>query len=134
MTTSRIIPVTEAQAEKAVVQLFELYGWEVRRIREDITRGSAGLPDLLCVSPRGLLLWIEMKRPSSGRNPRGRVRKRQRETLTQWRRRGVFCCVADGVTEQLQRVTEFGQGHGNATWMLDVCDRLMADYDWWPRP
>ena len=28
-------PVTEAQAEAAVVDYFRLFGWEVRRVRED---------------------------------------------------------------------------------------------------
>lgn len=132
------IPTTEAQTERAVIELFELYHWEVRRIREDIhNRDGYGLPDLLCTSPHGLQLWVEMKRPPSVRNPRGHVRKAQRELLAAWRRRGVPCLVADCVTEELKQIAagndlRLGSPSG-APLAVDRCDALMHDYPWWPK-
>jgi hypothetical protein len=90
---------------------------------------TALIPALMCVSPHGLVLHIEMKRPASSRNPRGRVRKAQKERLIEWRRRGVPCCVADGVTPALQALCEFTTA---GPWMDDACDRLMEPYEWWP--
>jgi hypothetical protein len=122
-------PVTEAQAESAVVDYFRLFGWEVRRIREDIhNRDGRGLPDLLCTSKHGMQLWVEMKRPPSTRNPRGRVRAAQREVLIAWRVRGVPCCVLDGVPASMLH-----ESVGWSTTMtLEWCDRLMTGYEWWP--
>jgi len=122
------IPTTEKQAERAVVELFELYGWEVNVMREDIHVGSKGIPDLMMVSPYGLTLHIEMKRPASPRNPKGRVRKAQKARLIEWRRRGVACCVADGVGYGLKILVRLG----NYSDIMEVCDRLMAEYEWWP--
>jgi hypothetical protein len=127
------IPCTEAQAQKAVKQLFEAYGWTVDVMQEDVRVGSQGIPDLLCTSPHGLQLWVEMKKPASSRNPRGRVRKAQRERLTEWRRRGVACCVADGVTEELQELARDYQSSWDVDDAIDCCDDLMAEYEWWPR-
>lgn len=118
---------TEKQAERAVRDLFEWNGWEVRKITvSQYNKDERGLPDLLCTSPCGLQLWIEMKRPPSRVNPRGHIRKSQIETLAEWRRRGVWCTVADGVTPPLQRIAQ------RKPYPLLECDILMADYDWWP--
>lgn len=126
------IPVTEAQAQRAVKELFELYGWQVTKLEEDRYAGAQGIPDLLCVSPCGTVLWVEMKRPASSRNPKGRVRKAQRERLVEWRRRLVPCCVADGVSPLLMRLAKFGATSSSLSWQLDMCDRLMVEYGWWP--
>ena len=125
-------PVTEAQAERAVVELFRLYGWEVNVMREDIHAGSTGIPDLMCVSPHGLVLFIECKRPASSRNPRGRVRKAQRERLIEWRRRGMPCCVADGVTTVLKDMAHWYAVDETPGRLLLACDVLMYGVDWWP--
>jgi len=136
------IPVTEAQAQRAVVELLELHGWQCLKTEEDRFRGIPGLPDLLCTAPNGMQLWVEMKRPPSSRNPRGHVRKRQKELLAEWRRRGVLCCVADGVTEHLQEIARLGSGecadterhHVRLTEVavLSLCDELMSGVAWWP--
>jgi hypothetical protein len=124
------IPVSEAQAERAVCDLFELYGWDNVKLREDITRGTPGLPDRLFTSPHGLQLWVEMKRPATKRNPKGHVRKAQKERLIEWRKRGVPCCVADGVSYTLRWIASPSLDGGRDT--LAGCDSLMAEYDWWP--
>ena len=138
---SGALPVTEAQAQRAVRELFELHGWEVLKTEEDRFRGVPGLPDLLCTSPCGLQLWVEMKRPASSRNPRGRVRKAQREGLTEWRRRGALCCVVDGVGEHLHEIARVGRSEPDderhhlrlaGASVLSLCDELMAGYEWWP--
>lgn len=125
------IRVTEAQAERAVIELLELYGWQVRRMREDIhNRDGYGIPDLLCTSGSGVQVWVEMKRPATSRNPRGRVRKAQREVLAEWRRRGVPCCVADGASEALHELALNGAGDRSVS--MRLCDEMMAGYSWWP--
>ena len=120
-----------------MVDLFVLYGWEVRRIREDIhNRDGRGLPDLLCTSKYGEQVWVEMKRPASARNPKGHVRKAQKELLAEWRDRGVACLVADSVDD----VRELAMNHANTLGaaydhesLYYACDRVMAPrYDWWP--
>ena len=127
------LPTTEAQSQRAVKELFEFYGWEVRRTEEDWhNRDGSGTPDLLCTSSHGLQLWIEMKRPASSRNPKGRVRKAQKERLIEWRKRGVPCCVADGVDETLQTVATTPGRCLFYNFVLGCCDELMAEYDWWP--
>lgn len=130
MTT---IPTTEAQAQRAVKQLFELYGWTVDVMQEDVRVGSRGIPDLLCTSKHGMQLWVEMKRPASKVNPRGSVRKAQKERLIAWRRRGVACCVADGVTDLLKELAREYQSPWDLDDAVECCDDLMAGYDWWPR-
>lgn len=130
-----VIPCTEAQAQKAVMDLFRLYGWEVRRMEEDWhNRDGYGIPDLLCTSPHGLQLWVEMKRAASSRNRKGRVRKAQKELLIEWRRRGVPCCVAGGVTETLQHLAEAAASSviSNVNITLIYCDLLCTEYPWWP--
>ncbi len=128
------IPCSEAQAQKAVRQLFELYGWEVLRMEEDWHNPDGrGTPDLLCTSPHGLQLWLELKRPASSRNPRGRVRKAQRERLAEWRRRGVACCVVDGVNWVVEDLARYADMKGAGIWVLTHCDNLCAEYDWWPK-
>jgi hypothetical protein len=134
---SGVLPVTEAQAQRAVRELFELHGWEVAKTEEDRFRGVPGLPDLLCTSPYGLQLWIEMKRPASSRNPRGRVRKAQRERLTCWRRRGVLCCVLEQADDLAMYIASITAGGGDATpdsggYLLCLCDSAMKEYEWWP--
>lgn len=124
------VPVSEAQAQKAVRQLFELYGWEVLKFEEDRFRGEPGIPDLLCTSPHGPQLWIEMKRPASGKNPKGRVRKAQKERLIAWRERGVPCCVADGVSGNVRTLPT--AACMDPRFLLYMCDRIMEPYDWWP--
>jgi hypothetical protein len=126
------IPTTEKQAERAVIELFELYGWEVNVMREDIHVGCKGIPDLMMVSPHGLILHVEMKRPASSRNPKGRVRKAQKERLAEWRRRGVACCVADGVSNGLNIIARWQPMCDDAPGVVDCCDVLMAGYEWWP--
>ena len=123
------IPVTEAQAEAAVVAYFRLFGWEVRRIREDFhNRDGRGLPDLLCTSQHGMQVWVEMKRPPSRVNPRGRVRKAQKALLIEWRKRGVTCCVLDGVPAK----TLHESVGWSTTMTLEWCDRQMTGHEWWP--
>lgn len=104
------------------------------KTEEDRFRGIRGLPDLLCTSQHGLQLWLELKRPASSRNPRGRVRKAQRERLAAWRARGVPCAVVDGVSEELLALAALGRRPADAAAALELCDRLMEDYEWWERP
>lgn len=126
-----MIPVSEAQSQRAVADLFRLYGWEVRRMEEDWHNGDGrGIPDLLCTSPHGLQLWIEIKRPMSSRNPKGRVRAAQKALLTEWRRRGVLCCVADGWSRDLEAIAQ--ENPSLYLELPDYCDALMSAYDWWP--
>ena len=120
-----------------MVYYFRLFGFEVRRIREDMhNRDGYGLPDLLCTSRHGLQLWVEMKRPASSRNRRGHVRKAQKELLIEWRRRGVPCCVLDGVPQHKtlhESVEILDESVGwSTTKTLEWCDRQMLEYDWWP--
>jgi hypothetical protein len=130
--------VTEAQAQKAIMDLFGLYGWEVVKTEEDRFRGVQGLPDLLLTAPNGLQMWVEVKRPPSTRNPRGRVRAAQQRLLAEWRRRGVPCCVADGVTTGLGYIARVGRCKGYPfevdlrAEVLAICDRAMVGYEWWP--
>jgi hypothetical protein len=125
---SDAIPCTEKQSQKAVRELFELYRWDVVKLEEDRFAGAQGMPDLLCTSPHGLQLWIEMKRPASKLNPKGHVRKAQKARLIEWRRRGVPCCVADGHSVILEIVARHDWDHAP----MEALGRLMADYDWWP--
>lgn len=126
-------PVTEAQAQAAVRDLFRLHGWQVLKTEEDRFRGIRGLPDLLCTSPTGVQLWVECKRPPSSRNPRGHVRKAQRELLAEWRRRGVPCLVADGADEHVQVIAGSSDTpHACVDALLVSCDAAMMGYRWWP--
>lgn len=129
------IRVSEAQAEQAVVELFELYGWKVYRLREDITRGVPGVPDLLAQSKCNMELWVELKRPPSSRNPRGHVRAAQIRWLIEARRRGVPCCVLDGASESATAIAEeFATGSmlHSYEFLLQRCDVAMVQYAWWP--
>jgi len=128
---SDAIPCTEKQAQKAVVDLFRLYGWSVDVMQEDVRVGSRGIPDLLCTSPHGLQVWLEMKKPASKLNPRGRVRKAQKARLIEWRRRGVACCVADGVGDDLETVARL-RGEDMRASLRVYCDLLMRSFSWWP--
>jgi hypothetical protein len=129
--TPNEVPISEALAEQAVIELFTLYGWGVRRIREDIhNRDGHGLPDLLCTSRDGLQLWVEMKRPASSRNRRGHVRKAQKEVLTTWRLCRVPCCVADGADGYIVKLASWPGLTRDAA--VDFCDAAMEPYDWWP--
>jgi len=125
------IPCTEKQAQKAVRELFELYKWEVVKLEEDRFAGEQGIPDLLCTSPQGLQLWVECKRPASKLNPQGRVRKAQKARLIEWRMRGVPCCLADGVGDDLETVARL-RGEDMRASLRVYCDLLMRGYDWWP--
>jgi hypothetical protein len=125
------LPVSEAKVEQAVVDLFWRHHWEARRIREEFHNPDGrGMPDLLCTSPYGLQLWLEMKRPPSIRNKRGRVRKAQKELLVLWRTRGVPCCVIDEPLDCL--VFCAANTDRDRETAVAVCDLIMVPYDWWP--
>lgn len=130
---SDLPPVTEAQAQRAVAELFELYGWLVHVMQEDVRVGTSGIPDLMCVSPCGLILPVEMKRPPSKVNPQGRVRKAQKERLIAWRRRGAPCCVADDAGAwQLREMARLRLAPPDYEIALECCDALMVGFEWWP--
>ena len=130
---ARELKISERQAENGVCQVFELYGWSNDRLREDITRGTPGIPDRLFTSREGLQLWVEMKRPPSQGHPRGHVRVAQMRWLIAKRKRSVCCCVLDGIEEAHGIAASFSYaGAGQTIEMLRDCDRLMASYDWWP--
>ena len=61
-------PMSEAQIQKDICEYLRLSGYLVFRmnagkVRHNVAMCPPGTPDLLAVSPRGRVRWIEVKRP-----------------------------------------------------------------------
>lgn len=107
---------------RAIRTAFGVIGWKTYRTQEG-PFGLKGLADLICVSPEGLVLFVEVKRPGGGV-----VRKDQRLWLAAMRTQNAPCCVMDSH----RPVLLFQHCRGRREAAVAICDRLMRDFDWWP--
>lgn len=82
MTTPKHLRMTEAELQKSVTELLDLYGWKWHH-ETDSRKSRAGFPDLIAVHESGRLLLVELK----GHDARGRLGKvtpAQNEWLGIW--------------------------------------------------
>lgn len=63
--------VQESDVENGIVKYLTLNRWFVIKIPNDalykmkVRHSVPGAPDLVCVSPKGAVVWIEVKKPGS---------------------------------------------------------------------
>ena len=102
-------PPRERAIQRAVIDALSASGWLVLRtnaglipIGDRVVRlGPRGWPDLTCVSPRGQLLCLEIKR-----TPRQRPTRHQEAVHAELRRRGVRVETICSVDQALQVARE----------------------------
>ncbi|MCX7847533.1 MAG: hypothetical protein N2595_05855 [bacterium] len=96
---------SEKDVERAVVSLLRWHGWLVVKIPNDalylrrVAHAVVGATDLVAVSPRGTVVWIEVKRPG------GKPRRTQR-------------AFHEALRERFQRV-----------WVIDNIDTLIKNLE-----
>lgn len=80
----------EAQLQAKIIKLLEAHGYYVRKI---INANKSGTPDLLCCSPDGKFIGIEVKSPGRLKN----VSKLQQYNLDEISKRGGVALAIDDI-------------------------------------
>jgi hypothetical protein len=95
--------MTESELQRKCIKLAADHGVMARK---NETPGHTGWPDLVLIFPGGLVIYVEVKIPG------GRLRPKQKSTLSKLKELGVHVYVIDNI-EQFRAVI-LGHGAGAA--------------------
>ncbi len=105
----------EADVKRSVIDALRWRGWLVFTIQQN-TFGTKGLPDLMAVSRRGLVVFIEVKRPG------GRLRPRQKEVALELLQRDCIFLLVDDV----RQIDDFAEQCVDCSSVVEACGIMRA--------